>query len=64
MNNIMEYYPILVGFVAVVVWSIRLEGKISAQEKEIQAFAQIMSKLSLIAEDVAYLKGSMERGNQ
>lgn len=65
MNELVQYYPMIVGFIALIVWAIRLEGKISAQEKEIAAFSQIMNKLSDIAEKVAYIEGNLKaRGKE
>lgn len=60
MSELVQYYPIIAGFIAVVVWSIRLEGKIAAQEKEIQAFSQIMTKLSEIAERLSFIEGNLK----
>lgn len=60
MNDLIQYYPVIAGFIALIVWAIRLEGKIGAQEKEIQAFAQIMGKLSEIAERLSFIEGSLK----
>ena len=60
MNIINDYLP-LVGFlIGGIVWFIRLEGKVNAQEKEIQAFSQIMGKLSEIAERLSFIEGSLK----
>jgi hypothetical protein len=58
-NQINQYLPVITFILAGIVWFLRLEGKVKAQEKEIQAFSQIMGKLSEIAERLSFIEGRM-----
>lgn len=60
MNSLNEYLPAILAVLGGIVWAIRLEGKLNAQEKEIQAFSQIMGKLSEIAERLSFIEGSLK----
>jgi len=58
-----ENWVQIISLIAMIVWSIRLEGKVLNQEKEIQAVTRIMGKLSEIAERLSYIEGSIKGRN-
>lgn len=55
-----SYLPLLGMVLGGFIWFLRLEGRVNSQEKEIQAFAQIMKKLSEIAERLSFIEGNLK----
>ncbi len=72
-----KYYAELITLVGLIVWSIRLEGKVKnveqiqgLQDKELSALderlrtfdSKILSKLSEIAERLSFIEGTLRKG--
>ena len=57
---IQENLAIVLSLAGLIIWAIRLEGKVLNQEKEIEAFAKIMGKLSEIAERLSFIEGNLK----
>jgi hypothetical protein len=73
-----DYIAEFLALIALIVWSIRLEGKVGAvekiqemQDKELTALderlrtfdSKILSKLSEIAERLSFIEGSLRKGS-
>jgi hypothetical protein len=63
-----EYLPTILAVISLVVWSIRLEGRVNSHEKEIDSLndrltsfdSKLLSKLSEIAERLSFIEGSLK----
>lgn len=77
-NLIVEYWPVITGFLAVVIWGIRLEGRINMHDTLIEDAqadikdlrirhealdSKVLEKISQIQQAVARIEGMLESKN-
>jgi len=72
MNIIHDYFAEITAFIGVIVWLIRVEGKVSHHEKQIDQLdkrltdfdSKILQKLGEIAERLSFIEGSLRNHGQ
>lgn len=68
MQALNSYWPFLTAFISLIVWSVRLEGKVAFAQKEISELkikhdsldSQLVEKISTIEKTLARIEGRLE----